>query len=88
MFCRYFVDSEVLDRVPSLFLLLGSIWALMQYLSIVFIRDPSSEELQELRKVQRSAKVIATASVNFITAVAYHFCSACLQHSRNLVPGL
>ena len=35
--------------------------------------------------LQRSAKVGEPGLVNFITAVAYHFCPACLQHSRNLV---
>ena len=34
--------------------------------------------------VQRSAKV-APGLVNSITSVAYHFCSACLQHARILV---
>ena len=48
------MDSEVLDRVPSLFLILGVIWALMEVISIVFIRDPTTEELQELRKVKTS----------------------------------
>ena len=51
--CRYFVDSEVLDRVPSLFLLLGGIWATMELISIVFIRAPTKEELLELNKVKR-----------------------------------
>ena len=41
--------------------------------------------LQEAQAfIQRSAKVGAPSLVNFITAVAYHFCSACLKHSRNL----
>ena len=34
--------------------------------------------------IQRSAKVDAPGLVNFIPAVAYHFCLNCLQHSRNL----
>ena len=35
--------------------------------------------------VQRSAKVGAPGLMNFIAAVAYHICPACLQQSRNLV---
>ena len=35
--------------------------------------------------LQGSTKVGAPGLVNFITAVAYHFCPACLQHSCNLV---
>ena len=35
-------------------------------------------------QVQRSDKVGAPGLVNFISAVANHFCPACLQHSHNL----
>ena len=48
---RYFVDDEVLDRVPYLFLLLGAIWGAMELLMLPFIRDPTEEEMAELEKV-------------------------------------
>ena len=38
-----------------------------------------------LTLVQGLAKVGAPGLVNFISAVAYHFCPACSAHSRNLV---
>ena len=50
------MDSDVLDRVPSLFLLLGGIWATMELISIVFIRAPTKEELLELNKVKTLLK--------------------------------
>ena len=46
---------------------------------------PPKSCLLSCARVQRSAKVSALGLVNFITALAYHFCPACLQHSRNLV---
>ena len=49
--CRYFVDDEVLDRVPDLFLLLGAIWGAMELLTLPFIRDPTEDELTELQQV-------------------------------------
>lgn len=47
---RYFVDKDLLDRVPSLFLLLGAIWASMQIIGLFFMRNPTDEELSELQK--------------------------------------
>ena len=48
---RYFVDDEVLDRVPYLFLLLGGIWGAIELIMLPFIRDPTEEEMSELEKV-------------------------------------
>ena len=48
---RYFVDDEVLSRVPNLFLLLGAIWGAMELLTLPFIRDPTEEEMSQLEKV-------------------------------------
>ena len=48
---RYFVDDEVLNRVPDLFLLLGAIWGAMELLMLPFIRDPTEDEMSELDKV-------------------------------------
>ena len=56
LFCtsnfRYFVDDEVLNRVPNLFLLLGAIWGAMELLTLPFIRDPTEEEMSQLEKVR------------------------------------
>ena len=48
---RYFVDDEVLNRVPYLFLLLGAIWGTMELLMLPFVRDPTEDEMSELEKV-------------------------------------
>ena len=48
---RYFVDDEVLSRVPNLFLLLGAIWGAMELITLPFIRDPTEEEMSQLEKV-------------------------------------
>ena len=50
--CRYFVDKELLDRVPSMFLLLGAIWASMQISCIFFMREPTKEELVQIQMVK------------------------------------
>ena len=60
------MDGEVLDRGPSLFLLLGGIWAIMQLISIMFIRDPTTEELQELKKVQHVKWYILDTKVDIV----------------------
>ena len=41
---------------------------------------------KHLPRLQGSAKRRAQGLVNFVTALAYHFCLACLQHPRNLGP--
>ena len=45
---RYFVDKEVLDRVPPLFLLLAGISAAVQVVALAVLRDPTAEELNEI----------------------------------------
>ena len=50
---RYFVDEEVPNRVPYLFLLLGAIWGAMELLMLPFIRDPTEDEMSELEKVHQ-----------------------------------
>lgn len=45
---NYFHQSVVLDHVPGMFLLLALVYALFQVSSIVFIRDPSHENLLNL----------------------------------------
>ena len=44
-----------------------------------------TKAIGEWMSLQSSAKVCAPGLVNFIPAIAYHFCPACLNHSRNLV---
>lgn len=45
-FCRYFIDSKILDKVPSVFILLGLIFIVMQYTGCLLISKPTSGELQ------------------------------------------
>ena len=45
---RYFEDEEVLSRVPSLFLFLGGIFAIMQFIAFILLRPPSKGELKEI----------------------------------------
>ena len=37
---RYFTEPEVLDRIPFLFILLGSIYAVMGFIAVVLIAEP------------------------------------------------
>jgi len=43
----YFTNDEVLDRVPSVFLLLGSIYTVMQLVAIMLISPPDEQDLLE-----------------------------------------
>ena len=45
---RYFEDEEVLNRVPGLFLFLGGIFAIMQFIAFLLLRPPSRQELKEI----------------------------------------
>ena len=45
---RYFEDEEVLNRVPGLFLFLGGIFAIMQFIALLLLRPPSRQELKEI----------------------------------------
>ena len=46
---RYFLDEDVLQRVPSMFLVLGGIFASMELLSILLIREPNHHEMEEIK---------------------------------------
>ncbi len=48
---RYFVDEELLDRVPSMFLLLAAIFGALQVLALVFLREPTDQEAKELNSL-------------------------------------
>ena len=45
---RYFVDEEVLERVPSLFLFLGFIFVSLEIVALIAIRPPSEKEVEEI----------------------------------------
>jgi len=47
---KYFVDPEVLDNVPSLFLLLGGIFAGLQLMGLLLIQIRSKSEIEETEK--------------------------------------
>ena len=42
-FCRYYSDKEILDRVPSCFLLLGACYAVLQLIGSMLITFPPTE---------------------------------------------
>jgi len=42
---EFFQDSKILDRVPSLFLLLGCLYAVIQCLAVLLIRSPPETDL-------------------------------------------
>ena len=46
---RYFTDPDLLDRIPELFFVLAAIFIVMQIMAIVFLREPTEEELEELQ---------------------------------------
>ena len=52
---------------------------MMQYISIVFIRDPSSEELQELRKVHNTSTNLLRYPRNVIHDMKQHLDSASFE---------
>ena len=51
----YFRDPGVLERVPSVFLLLGSIYSVMQLLAILLIIPPSEEDVSATVPIVSSA---------------------------------
>ena len=47
---RYFVDSEVLSRVPNMFYMLGGLFLGLEIISVLLIREPTEKELQKIVK--------------------------------------
>ncbi|KAK3868214.1 hypothetical protein Pcinc_026380 [Petrolisthes cinctipes] len=43
----YFTEAEILDKVPSLFIALGCIFLLMQYIGCVLLNKPSEDKVSE-----------------------------------------
>ena len=48
---RYFVNPVLLERVPSLFLLMGGTFALLQVIGLVLLRPPKDEHIEEFRSL-------------------------------------
>ena len=48
---RYFLDPDVLDRVPKLFLFLGGMFLQMGILSVFMITEPTEKEDEELQEL-------------------------------------
>jgi len=51
----FFTDNEILERVPSVFLLLGSMYTVMQLLAIVLIIPPTDEDVASTVPIVSSA---------------------------------
>jgi len=51
----YFTNPAVLERVPSVFLLLGSIYSIMQLIAIILIIPPSDEDVSATVPIVSSA---------------------------------
>ncbi len=45
---RYFLDGDLLDRVPSLMLLVSGIFVAMQIPGIILLREPSEKEVKAI----------------------------------------
>jgi hypothetical protein len=44
--CRYFLNEDLLSRVPSLFYLLAAIFTVMQVVGVLLLREPTESELR------------------------------------------
>ena len=53
---KYFVDQSVLDRVPSMFAVLGIIYAAMGFLAVVLISEPNTKYGAEKEKNEENEK--------------------------------
>lgn len=45
---KFFKDEKILKRVPSVFLMLGSIYAIIQFLSILLIKAPADDDVSSM----------------------------------------
>jgi hypothetical protein len=54
---RYFVDEAVLNRVPYLFLLLGTCFAALQLPAIFLVKIPSSDDVKELKDLREPSEL-------------------------------
>ena len=46
---RFFTQDDVLEKVPSMFLILGGCYAVMQLIGCLLLRNPPSREVLFLR---------------------------------------
>ena len=46
---RYFTDSQVLDRIPLMFLLLGGVSLAMEIVAMSILREPTEAEIMEIK---------------------------------------
>ena len=46
---RYFTDSQVLDRIPLMFLLLGGVSLAMEIVAMSALREPTETEIIEIK---------------------------------------
>ena len=46
---RYFIDPQVLDRIPLMFLLLGGVSLAMEIVAMSILREPTEAEIMEIK---------------------------------------
>ena len=68
----YFVDPDVLDRVPNLLLILSGIYASMGMLSVYLIRQPADDWVEKKIRLgeQKAAKAIRVSATTTATTTA------------------
>ena len=49
---KYFTDHAVLDRVPHMFILLGTIYAVMGIIAVILISEPNEQDAQSHKNVE------------------------------------
>ena len=64
----YFVDPDVLDRVPNLLLILGGIYAFMGLLSVFLIRQPTDDWVSKMIKLDAEKNGAKTRPVSEVTS--------------------
>jgi len=45
---QYFSDDKILNRVPSVFLMLGSVYTIVQFMSVLLIKGPPDDEVSAM----------------------------------------
>jgi hypothetical protein len=53
-YCRYFTDKGLLDRLPTLFLILAGIYAVCQIIGIAALSKPPEDEVEAKRLLNDS----------------------------------
>jgi len=60
---KFFIDDTVLNRVPSVFLMLGAMYSVIQLLSIMVIRAPPDDEVSSMMPLVTHASPDETESL-------------------------